>query len=85
MGNLISTFLSSSKGSSTAQITDCSIWCPQPGQHITIRTFRELNRAPMSNHTSRKRGTPSNGECSRLTEKVLGAASRPLTTQLPEH
>ncbi|AAM78603.1 AC4 [Potato yellow mosaic virus-[Guadeloupe]] len=85
MGNLISTFLSSSKGNSTAQITDCSIWCPRPGQHISIRTFRELNRAPMSNPTSRKTGTVSNGDCSRLTEEVLEADSRHQTTQLPRH
>ncbi|ACB05665.1 AC4 [Potato yellow mosaic virus] len=85
MGNLISTFLSSSKGNSTAQTTDCSIWYPQPGQHISIRTFRELNRAPMSSHTSRKTETPLNGECSRLMEEVLEAVNKQLTTQLPKH
>nr|ASF23374.1 AC4 [Tomato chlorotic leaf curl virus] len=83
MGNLICTSSSSSKGNSTAQIADSSIWCPQPGQHISIQTFRELNPAPTSSHTSRKTGTPSNGECSRSTGEVLGVVNKRPTTQPP--
>nr|WCC58794.1 AC4 [Squash leaf curl China virus] len=54
MGLRISTFLSSSKENSNARITDSSTWCPQVGQHISIRTFRELNRRRTSNNTSTK-------------------------------
>nr|AQY77576.1 C4 protein [Squash leaf curl virus] len=54
MGLRISTFLSSSKESSNARITDSSTWYPQVGQHISIRTFRELNRRRTLNNTSTK-------------------------------
>nr|WCC58806.1 AC4 [Squash leaf curl China virus] len=54
MGLRISTFLSSSKENSNARITDSSTWCPQVGQHISIRTFRELNRRRTSKNTSTK-------------------------------
>nr|UOQ23382.1 AC4 protein [Squash leaf curl China virus]UOQ23398.1 AC4 protein [Squash leaf curl China virus]UOQ23449.1 AC4 protein [Squash leaf curl China virus] len=57
MGLRISTFLSSSKESSNARITDSSTWCPQVGQHISIRTFRELNRHRTSRNTSTKTET----------------------------
>ncbi|QDJ95889.1 AC4 protein [Sida chlorotic leaf virus] len=83
MGSLISMCLYSSKGSSTAQITDYSIWCPQPGLPISTQTYKELNPAPTSSPTSRKTVTPSNGGCSRSTEEVLAAVSRHLTTQPP--
>ncbi|QGA69870.1 AC4 protein [Ocimum mosaic virus] len=65
MGNLISTFSFNSKVNSHARITDSSIFKPQPGEHITIRTFRELNQAQMSNHTLRRTETHSNGENSK--------------------
>ncbi|ASF23367.1 AC4 [Tomato mosaic Trujillo virus] len=83
MGSLISMCSSNSKGNSTARIRDCSIWCPQPGQYISIRTYRELNPAPTSSPTSRKTGTPPNGGCSRSTAEVLEAVNRHLTTQPP--
>nr|QJU69471.1 AC4 protein [Squash leaf curl China virus] len=54
MGLRISTFLSSSKASFNAKITDSSTWCPKVGQHISIRTFRELNQHRTSNNTSTK-------------------------------
>ncbi|AAW55552.1 AC4 [Squash leaf curl China virus - [Pumpkin: Coimbatore]] len=54
MGLRISTFLSSSKESSSARIIDSSTWYPQVGQHISIRTFRELNRHLTSRNTSTK-------------------------------
>ncbi|AJG06145.1 C4 [Tomato latent virus] len=85
MGSLISMCSSSSRESTTARITDSSIWCPQPGQHISIRTYRELNPAPTSSPMSRRTGTQSNGECSRSTEEVLGAVSKQLMTQPPRH
>nr|AGT98649.1 AC4 [Squash leaf curl China virus] len=54
MGLRIYTFLYSSKESSNAKIIDSSTWYPQVGQHISIRTFRELNRHLTSRNTSTK-------------------------------
>nr|UOL65903.1 AC4 [Tomato leaf curl New Delhi virus] len=54
MGLRISMFSSNSKGNSSARITDSSTWFPQVGQHIFIRTFRELNQRRTSNNTSTK-------------------------------
>nr|CBY83991.1 AC4 protein [Cotton leaf curl Burewala virus] len=62
MGALISMCSSSSRANSSARITDSSTWYPQPGQHISIRTFRELNQAQMSRPTSTRTGTLSSGE-----------------------
>ncbi|ADO20900.1 AC4 [Tobacco leaf curl Pusa virus] len=70
MGLLISTCLSSSKGNTNARITDSSTWSPQPGQHISIRTFRELNRVPMSSPIWIRTETPSNGESFRSMEDL---------------
>nr|AIN36520.1 AC4 [Soybean chlorotic spot virus]AIN36525.1 AC4 [Soybean chlorotic spot virus]AIN36530.1 AC4 [Soybean chlorotic spot virus] len=67
MGSLISMSCFNSKGSSAAQITDCSTWFPQQGQHISIQTYRELSRAPTSSPTSTRMETPLNGENSRST------------------
>uniref|UniRef100_S4UBK2 C4 protein n=1 Tax=Tomato leaf curl Laos virus-[EastTimor:Oecusse:2000] TaxID=1313357 RepID=S4UBK2_9GEMI len=67
MGALICTCLSSSKENTTARITDSSTWNPQQGQHISIRTFRELNQAQMSSPIWRRTETPSNGESFRST------------------
>ncbi|CAI26280.1 putative AC4 protein [Tomato leaf curl Mayotte virus] len=80
MGNLTSTCLSSSKGKSASQIADCSTWCPQPGQYISIRTFRELNPAPTSSPTSTRTETPSSGENFRSMEDLQGEGnSQPMT------
>nr|AYW01579.1 AC4 protein [Tomato leaf curl New Delhi virus] len=57
MGLRISMFSSNSKENSSAKITDSSTWFPQVGQHISIRTFRELNQRPMSKNTSTKKET----------------------------
>ncbi|ACG49280.1 AC4 [Tomato leaf curl Kerala virus] len=62
MGNLIFTCSSSSKENTSAKITDSSTWYPQPGQHISIRTFRELNQAQTSSPIWRRTETPSTGE-----------------------
>ncbi|AAM12374.1 AC4 protein [Sida mottle virus] len=40
MGNLTSTSCCNWKEKSKSQITDCSTWYPQLGQHISIRTYR---------------------------------------------
>nr|UOO01120.1 C4 [Tomato curly stunt virus] len=83
MGNLISTCLFSSRENSTARITDSSTWYPQTGQHISIQTFRELNRAPTSSPTSTRTETHLNGENSRSTAEVLEEAAKMLTTHAP--
>nr|AEK78864.1 AC4 protein [Ageratum enation virus]AEK78870.1 AC4 protein [Ageratum enation virus]AEK78876.1 AC4 protein [Ageratum enation virus]AEK78881.1 AC4 protein [Ageratum enation virus]AEK78888.1 AC4 protein [Ageratum enation virus] len=78
MGNLIFTCLSSSKENTNAKITDSSTWYPQPDQHISIRTFRELNPAPTSSPTSTRTETPSNGENSRSMEDLHEEVNRQL-------
>nr|ABI83654.1 C4 protein [Okra yellow crinkle virus] len=85
MGNHISMCLSSSRANTTAQISDSSTWSPQVGQHISIRTFRELSLARTSSPTSTRTATPWNGESSRSTEEVLGEAARLLTTLQQRH
>nr|AFM29130.1 AC4 protein [Tomato leaf curl Palampur virus] len=57
MGLRISMFSFNLKENSSAKITDSSTWLPQVGQHISIRTFRELNQRQMSRHTSTKTET----------------------------
>ncbi|QKE61404.1 C4 protein [Tomato leaf curl Kunene virus] len=80
MGSLISTCLSNSRVNSTARIKDSSTWYPQPGQHISIRTFRELNQVPTSSPTSTRMETHSNGESSKSTDEVLEEVVRMLMT-----
>nr|QDG03043.1 C4 protein [Pepper yellow vein Mali virus]QDG03049.1 C4 protein [Pepper yellow vein Mali virus]QDG03055.1 C4 protein [Pepper yellow vein Mali virus]QDG03061.1 C4 protein [Pepper yellow vein Mali virus]QDG03067.1 C4 protein [Pepper yellow vein Mali virus] len=81
MGNLISMCLCSSRGNTSARITDSSTWYPQPGQHISIQTFRELNQAPTSSPTLTRTETPLNGGYSRSTAEVLGEDAEMLTTR----
>nr|QLB45387.1 AC4 [Tomato golden mottle virus] len=83
MGNLISMPLSNLKEKSRSRMNDSSIWYPQPGQHISIRTFRELNLVPMSNHISTKMEIPSNGENFKSMADLLEEVSRLQTTHMP--
>ncbi|AMP46459.1 AC4 [Deinbollia mosaic virus] len=69
-----------SRANTTAQIRDSSTWNPQPGQHITIQTFRELNQAQMSSPISTRTATQPAGENIRSTADLLEEASRILTT-----
>ncbi|ABA40412.1 AC4 [Cotton leaf curl Multan virus - [Bhatinda :05]] len=85
MGNLIFTCSSSSRGSTNARIKDSSTWYPQPGQHISIRTFRELNQAQMSRPTSARTGTLSSGESFRSMEDQQEEDNRQPTTLTPQH
>nr|AHG95954.1 Pathogenicity determinant/Suppressor of RNAi [French bean severe leaf curl virus] len=85
MGNLIYTCSSSSKGNTNARISDSSTWYPQPGQHISIRTFRELNPVPTSSPTSTRTATPSNGENSRSTADPQEGDSKQPTTHTQRH
>nr|AMW87009.1 silencing suppressor [Sida golden yellow vein virus] len=83
MGILISMCSYSSKENTSARITDSSIWSPQPGQHISIQTYRELNPAPTSSPTSTRTETHWNGENSRSTGEVLEEAANRLMTHMP--
>nr|ARU09353.1 C4 protein [Tomato leaf curl Philippines virus] len=83
MGALISTCLSNSRGNSNARISDSSTWSPQPGQHISIRTFRELNPVPTSSPISTRTETLSNGENSRSTDDLHEGDNRQPMTLTP--
>nr|UYB79098.1 C4 protein [Pedilanthus leaf curl virus] len=85
MGNLIFTCSSSSGANTSAKISDSSTSYPQPGQHISIRTFRELSQAPTSSPISIRTETQSNGESSRSTEDLQGGDSKQQTTLTPQH
>nr|AHG31027.1 AC4 protein [Cotton leaf curl Multan virus] len=84
MGALISMCSSSSRANSSARITDSSTGYPQPGQHISIRTFRELNQAQMSRTTSTRTGTLSSGESFRSMEDQQEEDNRQPTTLTPQ-
>ncbi|CCF77737.1 hypothetical protein [Tomato leaf curl Togo virus - Fontem] len=84
MASLISTCFSSSKANTSAQITDSSTWYPQPGQHISIRTFRELNPAPTSSPISTKTATPSNGESFRSMDDLQEGVNKQPMMLTPE-
>nr|AHM63706.1 C4 [Jatropha mosaic virus] len=83
MGSLISMCSYSSRGNTSARITDSSIWSPHPGQHISIRTYRELNPAPTSSPTSTRTEIQSNGEISRSTPDLLEEAANLLMIHMP--
>ncbi|CAA52626.1 hypothetical protein [Ageratum yellow vein virus] len=85
MGALISTCLCSSKGNTNARITDSSTWYPLPGQHISIRTFRELNPAPTSSPISTRTETPSNGVSFRSMDDLQEEDNRQPMTLTPRH
>ncbi|CAD92254.1 AC4 protein [Ageratum yellow vein China virus - [Hn2.19]] len=65
-------FSSSSKENSNARIKDSSISPPQVGQHISIRTFRELKAQQMLKHTWKKTETCLIMEFSKSMEDQLG-------------
>nr|CCD21824.1 AC4 protein [Mesta yellow vein mosaic virus] len=85
MGNLIFTCSSSSKGNTSAKIIDSSTWSPQPDQHISIQTYRELNPAPTSSPTSTRTETFSSGGNFRSTEYQQEEGNRQPTTLTPQH
>nr|ARE29910.1 C4 [Corchorus yellow vein mosaic virus] len=85
MGNLIYTCCSSSRENTSARIRDSSTWYPQPGQHISIRTFRELNPAPTSSPTSTRTETHFSGESSKSTADLQEEDSRLQTTLMQRH
>nr|AAL82840.1 putative AC4 protein [Tomato chlorotic mottle virus]AAL82870.1 putative AC4 protein [Tomato chlorotic mottle virus]AAL82879.1 putative AC4 protein [Tomato chlorotic mottle virus] len=83
MGNLICTSSFSSKESSSAQTADYSTSHLQPGQHISIRTYRQLRARQMSNHTWRKTETSLIMEFSRSMVDQLEEVSNLPTTRTP--
>ncbi|AAK64549.1 C4 [Hollyhock leaf crumple virus-[Cairo]] len=84
MGNLICMPLFNSRESTSARITDSSTWYPQADQHISIRTFRELNQAPTSSPIWRRTETPSNGESFRSMQDLQEGDNRPPMTLTPQ-
>ncbi|AGT42499.1 C4 protein [Tomato leaf curl Sudan virus] len=85
MGNLICMPLFSSKANTSARITDSSTWYPQVDQHISIRTFRELNPHLMSSPTSIKMETPSIGVSFRSMEDLQEEDNNQPMMLTPEH
>ncbi|ACI15833.2 AC4 [Jatropha yellow mosaic virus] len=70
MGNPTYMFLSSSKENTSANISDSLIWSPQPGQHNSIQTSRELKAPATSSPIWRRTETPSTGESFRSMEDL---------------
>ncbi|ACA21819.1 AC4 protein [Tomato leaf curl Joydebpur virus-[India:Amadalavalasa1:Kenaf:2007]] len=83
MGNLIYTCSSNLRENSNAKITDSSTSFPQPGQHISIRTFRELRALQMSKPMWRKTETSLILEFSRSMADLLEEVSNLPTTHMP--
>nr|AJE24894.1 AC4 protein [Tobacco curly shoot virus] len=84
MGLLTCMFSSSSKGNSSAETIDSSISHPQPGQHISIRTFRELRALQMSKPTWKKTETCLIMEFSKSMEDQLEEVANLPTTHIPK-
>nr|ANT83061.1 AC4 [East African cassava mosaic Malawi virus]ANT83067.1 AC4 [East African cassava mosaic Malawi virus]AVR43693.1 AC4 [East African cassava mosaic Malawi virus]AVR43699.1 AC4 [East African cassava mosaic Malawi virus]UFP62992.1 AC4 [East African cassava mosaic Malawi virus] len=72
MGCLISMFSFNSKVNSNVPTRDSSISFPHPDQHISIRTFRELNHRPMSKLTLKREGNFLTMEFSKSMPEVQG-------------
>nr|AMQ49224.1 AC4 protein [Chilli leaf curl virus] len=83
MGNLIYTCSSNSRANSNAKTTDSSTSFPQPGQHISIRTFRELKALRTSRPMWRKTETSLILEFSKSMADQLEEVSSLPTTHMP--
>ncbi|BAC66130.1 C4 [Honeysuckle yellow vein virus] len=83
MGALISTSSSNSRENIHAEINDSSTSYPQIGQHISIRTFRELKARQMSRPTWKKTGTSLILEFSKSMEDQLEEVASLPTTRMP--
>ncbi|AAK70855.1 C4 [Ageratum yellow vein Sri Lanka virus] len=83
MGLLTCMFSSSSKENSSAGTIDSSTLPPQPGQHISIRTFRELKAQVMLKPTWRKTETSLIMEFSKSMEDQLEEVANLPTTHMP--
>nr|ACF04221.1 C4 protein [Tomato yellow leaf curl virus] len=85
MGNHISMCLSNSKASTNVKTNGSSIYTLQPGQHISIRTFRQLRAQQMSRPTWRKTETSLILEFSKSMADQLEEVSNLPTTHMPKH
>nr|AOY34809.1 C4 [Begomovirus sp.] len=83
MGLLTCMSSSNSKENSSAKTRDSSISHPQPGQHISIRTFRELRARQMSKPMWRKTETSLILEFSRSMADQLEEVANLPTTHMP--
>nr|QOW17523.1 AC4 protein [Ageratum yellow vein China virus] len=83
MGLLTCISSSNSRVSSNAKTTGSSISHPQPGQHISIRTFRELKAQQMSRPTWKKTETCLIMEFSKSMEDQLEEVANLPTTHMP--
>nr|ADP30805.1 AC4 [Tomato leaf curl virus] len=83
MGLLICMCSYSSKGSSSAETIDSSTSRPQPVQHISIQTFRELKAQAMSNPIWRKTETSLIMEFSKSMDDQLEEVANLPTTHMP--
>nr|QPN02369.1 Symptom Development [Tomato yellow leaf curl Thailand virus] len=83
MGLLTCISSSNSKENSSAKTTDSSTSHPQPGQHISIRTFRELKAQQMLKHTWIKTETCLIMEFSKSMEDRLEEVVKLQTTHMP--
>nr|ALU33540.1 AC4 [Pepper yellow leaf curl Thailand virus] len=84
MGLLTCMSSSSSKENSNAKINGSSTSNPQPGQHISIRTFRELKAQQTLKLTWRKTETCLIMEFSKSMEDQLEEVANLLTTHMPK-
>nr|WAK98704.1 AC4 [Pepper yellow leaf curl Thailand virus] len=84
MGLLTCMSSSNSKVNSNARINDSSTSHPQPGQHISIRTFRELRALQMLKHTWRKTETSLIMEFSKSMDDQLEEVANLPTTHMPK-
>nr|BAA34044.1 C4 [Tobacco leaf curl virus] len=80
----IYTSSSSSKENTTAETKDSSISYPQVGQHISIRTFRQLKAPQMSKPTWRKTEKYLILEFSKSMEDQLEEVANLPTTHMPK-
>nr|QPP18956.1 AC4 protein [Tomato yellow leaf curl virus] len=85
MGNHISMCLSNSKASTNVRTNGSSTSYPQTGQHISIRTFRQLRAQQMSRTTWRKTETSLILEFSKSMADQLEEVSNLPTTHMPRH
>nr|AEX37902.1 C4 protein [Ageratum yellow vein virus] len=83
MGLLTCMFSSNSKGNSNAKTTDSSTSHPQPDQHISIRTFRQLKAHQMLNPTWTKTETCLILDLSKSMEDRLEEVAKLPTTHMP--
>nr|APO15560.1 AC4 protein [Tomato severe rugose virus] len=85
MGSFISTCFFNLRATNAAKINDSSTWFPQQGQHISIRTFRELSHRQTSNPTWTRTEILLSGGNSKSTEEVLEEVARQLMTLPQKH